>query len=297
MKQILYIFTFLFSYSAFGQTCYVKSKIVDINSNKGIPYSNIWILNKNSGTSSSVNGDFIMETDSNAISTEKLKITAIGYYDTVVNISDIPDEIYLMPREYKIDEIIINPQKKNTLILNPITKKMDKTFWICSNRPSIICRYFKNNEVNTETNFIKSIIVYTEKSIKKHDFNVHVYEYDTINKKPGDELINDNILVTTESKFGFGFTENIIDVSQFNLQFPNSGVLVGLEWIMTKENRYDETISGVKIQYKEKKYGPDFLVTYENENITWMYARGYWFHKEISFSKNICPAISLILTD
>jgi len=297
MKQLLLIFSVLFVFSALGQTSHLDNNVADLHSGKPIPYANIWVLNTDRGTSSSVNGDFILKLDNDFNSSQKLKITAIGYIDTIIDIPEIGDTVFLKPREYNIEEITIYPQMKNSLIVNPINKKTDKTYWICSNSPSIIGRYFKYQDSFDTTSFIDNIIVYTEKSLKKYDFNLHLYEYDTIKHRPGNDLINENILVTTKSKFGFGFTENVIDISRFKLQFPQNGLIVGVEWIMTKENSYDETNFEGNFTYKEKKYGPDFLVTNETENSRFLYQMGRWFSTEIWTSRKFSPAISLVLTD
>ncbi|PTN00998.1 carboxypeptidase-like protein [Mangrovibacterium marinum] len=296
MKQLLFIFSVLLVSCAYGQASYLENNVVDSHSGKPIPYANIWVLNTDRGTSSSVNGDFILKIDNEFKSLKKLKITAIGYFDTIIDISEIRDTIFLKPREYNIEEITIFPQMRNSLIVNPISKKTDKSYWICSNTPSIIGRYFKYQDSFDTTSFIGKIIVYSKKSLRKYDFNLHLYEYDTLNHRPGNDLIKENILVTTESKFGFGFTENVIDISRFKLQFPQNGLIIGLEWIMTKENSYDETSFEGNFTYKEKKYGPDFLVTNETENNRFLYM-GKWFSKEIWSSSKSSPAISLVLTD
>jgi hypothetical protein len=294
MKQLLFLFSVFFVFSAFGQASCFENNVADSHSGKPIPYANIWVLNTDKGTSSSVNGDFILEIDNEFNSVKKLKITAIGYFDTIIDISEIRDTIFLKPREYNIEEITIFPQMKKSLIVNPITKKTDKTYWICSTSPSIIGRYFKYQDSFDTILFIDNIIVYTKKSFRKYDFNLHLYEYDTINHRPGNDLIKENILVTTEAKFGFGFTENVIDISRFKLQFPQNGLIVGLEWIMTKENSCDETNSEGNFTYKEKKYGPDFLVTNETENNRFLYQMGKWFSTEIWYSRKLSPAISIV---
>jgi hypothetical protein len=301
MKTITTIvIAIIISTLSFSQSNFIKGKILNKETKEGVAYTNIWVLNKEIGTSTSKNGEFILYIDSNIIRKEKLKITSVGYNDTTIEIKKIKSEIYLTPRIYEIKEVTVSPNKQNVLIINPIDKKMKLGYLLSSNIPVIFGRYFAFNENYSKTKYIKNIIIYTRKRLKSYNFNVHVYENDLVNLKPGKELINKNIVVTTKSSFGFGYAPNIIDISQYGLSFPDSGVIIGVEWIFANENKYEEDPNldeKSKLEITKKHYGPDFMITYENKPITWQYFMGYWQLLNITPNNTICPAISITLTD
>lgn len=300
MKKIIIIFvSTIIPILSFSQSILLRGRIIDNDSKLGIPFSNIWILNKDIGTSSLESGNFLLLIDSTIFKNEKLKVTAIGYYDTIIELRNYNKTINLQPRCYEIQEVAVYPNKKNTLVVNPIDKKMKLGYMLSSNTPLIMCRLFPYREQYLSNDFISKIMVYTKKSLKKHRFNLHIYEYDTINKKPGKELVNKNIIVSTKPELGFGISQNIIDISQYKIKIPITGLIVGVEWIMNYENLFEEEINEnngkINVKLFEKRYGPDFVITFEKDLIRWSYAKGFW-HQD-TYQKVLTPAISLILTD
>ncbi|MCB9002395.1 MAG: hypothetical protein H6537_10545 [Bacteroidales bacterium] len=316
MKKIIIILaTTIIPLLSFSQSLLLKSRIIDKNSKLGIPFSNIWVLSKDIGTNSLENGDFVLLVDSTILMNEKLKITAIGYYDTIIDIKNIKFPIYLHPRVYKIQEVTVFPNKKNSFVVNPINKKTHLGYMLSSNVPIIMCRYFPYSEQYLKNEFISKIIVYTRKSLRKHKFNIHIYEYDTTTNKPGRELVNKATTVSTKAELGFGISKNVLDLSKNRITYPKTGLVVGVEWIMNYENFFEEEVNekngGINAKFFEKRFGPDFAITYENSPIRWTYDKGFWINDDWikwAYSKKgfqvkgtsliaLTPAISIILTD
>lgn len=297
--KITFVFILLMVLNyAYPQVYYVKSKVLDNDNGKAIKYANIAVLNKMIGASSGDSGDFIVYSEKELLDTDSIRISAIGYFDTVLMIRDLEREIYLNSRQYDIAEVTVTPKKQDAFIVNPIELKVCNSKWSNFGGSFIIARYFPYNDAYSDFKYLDKIIIITEKHIKRFKFNVHIYKYDVVQKIPGEEIVNKNIIVYTEPKFGIGNNIVELDVSNYQLTYPESGLVIGLEWIVINENETeieeDIVIGKKEIRIKEKKFGPSFALYSQRNSLTYGYMKGKWTHLN-DFTHSL--AISLILTD
>jgi hypothetical protein len=95
-------------------------------------------------------------------------------------------------------------------------------------------------------------------------FRIMLYSIDSILGKPNKELLPDTIFVCANS--GNGWCK--VDVSTYNLSFPENGIFASMKWV--PEDDFNE-VSQTECQYLayNKK---------NNENITWYCALGInWY--------------------
>jgi hypothetical protein len=154
--------------------------------------------------------------------------------------------------------------------------------------------------------YLKSMIIYS-RDMHKGKFNLRLYSFDTTHVMPLEELVRQNIVVETKSSLTAKPKPVEIDLSKYNIIFPETGILVCVEWLIIPENRYHVTSSYTDSKKKEVEiwYAPNLAATIDREGYMYQYKKGVWW-KPIKNSKipgyewSECyfnPAISLKLTD
>ena len=111
--SLIIIFGFYF-FSSFSQI--YSGQLFNIDSGQPIPFVNIGIIGKNTGTVSDVEGRFNIELNS-IFDNDTLCISSIGYENIKQLVSDFKDEIgdidlvkiALSPKVYQLNEVIIRP--------------------------------------------------------------------------------------------------------------------------------------------------------------------------------------------
>ena len=106
MKNLLPIIVFFVSNFCF---CQIKAVIFDKETKEKISYVNIWIENENIGTTSNENGEFFIENSKGEI----LVLSSLGYETMKINLKEVPSEIFLIPKSYELDEVIVSTKKES----------------------------------------------------------------------------------------------------------------------------------------------------------------------------------------
>lgn len=303
MKFILLLF-FSIPQLLFGQFT-INGKIVDATNNKAIPYANIWIKNVNIGTTSSENGVFSLTTNK-SVNSNSIIISSIGYYDTIIKIKNLKPVIKLLSKDYEIPKIVVSPRKKEELLLNDLSKVKINGGIMNDTTPQIIGRYFPYELKNSSFRHIKSVIIYSRDS-KKGKANLRIYSFDTSKVESIDELVHSNIIFETKISFSGKAKPLEIDLSDYNLIFPESGVLIGIEWLIIPQNRYKVTTNYTDSKIKKTKimYAPNLGASINKKNNMYIYKEGMWIKPEKGHElpgykySNLYfnPAISLKLSD
>ena len=265
MKRIFYLFI-LISFSIAAQT---KGTVLDEN-NSPIPYANIWIENENSGTTSEENGEFtIKSSDQN----KNLIFSALGFEKKIVKISD-SKQVRLKAVAEEIEEIVIQ-KSKNTIEHEIGNYKKGKInfYYGCWDKPWIIAKFFTYNDTIRQTPFLKKITIMSSSYKKGACFNLRILEGNK-DGTPGNDLLEKNIVVKVKS----GKNNNEIDLSEFNIKFPENGIFVSVEFLIIEENRYD-----IEVSFKDSKkkqimssYQPSIGTVPSDTSSTWRYAIGEW---------------------
>lgn len=267
MKSLFYLF-FTISFSISAQ---IKGIVVDQNNNP-IPYVNIWIENENSGTTSDVSGEFSLELK---FQENNLIFSAVGYEKKIVKISE-SKRVELKVVVNEIEEVVV--VKKKNLIEREIGnyKKGKINFYYgCWDKPWIVAKFFKFNDTIKQTPFIKKLAIMTSSYKKQACFNLRIFEGNN-DGSPGIDLLEKNSVVKVKK----GKNNNEIDLSEFNIKFPENGIFVSVEFLIIEENRYD-----VEVHFKDSKkkqvmssFQPSIGTVPSETSSTWRYAMGKW-HK------------------
>lgn len=291
MKSIFYILL-LFTISISAQT---KGVVVDENNNP-IPYVNIWVENENIGTTSDEKGFFEIK----ATIDKTLVFSSVGF-EIKKLIFKHNDKVVLKSIIYKLDEVVISKRKNDKELEIGDSKKIHHK-QLSGDKPWIYGKLFEYDTIYSETPFIKKITFFTDSEKKGALLKIRIFEFnDSI---PTKDLLNEDLIISVKK----GMEENEIDVSKYNLRFPEKGIVIGLEWMIIEENKYYFEYKDSKTKEKQSMlcYSPSLVINYSDKENAFRYSGGKWFrnklfHKESNekpwYNKVMTPAINLILTN
>ncbi|MFV8356532.1 carboxypeptidase-like regulatory domain-containing protein [Flavobacterium sp. XS1P32] len=272
----------------------IKGIVLD-ESNKPIPYVNIWVENENIGTTSEENGSFSIHVeDQNKV----LIFSALGFETKKVKFSEA-EKVVLKEIAFQLDEVIISKSKSTVEIEIGDSKNINHIYFL-GGVPWIYAKRFNYSNDFSKTPFIKNTIIFTTSEIKNATFKLRIFE---VNKEgaPGLDLLDEDIIVAVKK----GNQENKIDLTKYNLLVPQNGIFIAFEWMIIESNK-------IKLNYKEKNsnknreyitFAPSIVCNPVELENTFEYRGGKWTQSKINIRegkykhKVTEPAINLTLTN
>ena len=225
-KHLVYLITIFSTQLIFSQ---IKGKIIDPN-NTPIPYVNIAVENEAIGTTSEENGEFLI----NLKNTNKtLVFSAIGYEVTKLKATEV-GTVILKPTTYIINEVVIakrfeTKEKEIGTTNSVISQAFD-------NGPRIDVKFFPYTTDYKKTKYIKQIIINTDSKIETAICKIHLYSVSP-NGFPSEPLVDKDFIVTIKQ----GLKKTRLDVTQFNLRMPKTGLFIGFEKLIITRNKLEKT--------------------------------------------------------
>ena len=212
-----------FSLSLVGQ--HKKITIQDINNKQAIPYVSVIFKDTLTGMYANEKGEF-----SCSIS-KSVKLTCIGYKDTVINISNNPSVVYMKPVIYVLDAIKIMPSNKEYTFGFFHLPARESVHFV-GNAGCEYALYIPNTE--NRNLVIKKIVIGAQehKKLRVNDedthsvFRVNIYKVKSSHKIG--ELIN-----TQQLLYGSKILKEktVLDISHLGLTLPPEGVFVSIEYL------------------------------------------------------------------
>ena len=208
--------------------------ILDEKTNEPLPYVNIGILNREIGTVSDIEGNFNLQLKKEFVN-DTIRISSIGYRPIEIIVNNIKQKnepllIKLEEQISELNEVIITAKgfKKKTLGNKTESKFMSTGFSYdqLGAEMGIKINIRKNPTFVDAFNFNISYNRLSSKSVFRVNF------YTIKNKKPFENILRENILVTIEPKETGKIT---VDLSPFDIVLDND-VIVTLEWLETEGN-------------------------------------------------------------
>lgn len=289
------LFFNLFFWVSIGISAQTKGVVVDEN-NKPIPYVNIWVENENIGTTSDENGAFKINTSQDKI----LVFSSVGFEQKKTTIKE-GENVVLKASVYKLQEVVISKRKLDKEIEIGNAERIHHR-QLSGDKPWIYGKLFEQDTIYKKTPFLKKIVFYSDSDIKDAKLKIRIFDFnDTI---PTNDLLSEDLIVKVKK----GMRKNVIDVSQYNIRFPEKGIVIGLEWMIIQENRSDFEYKDSKTKklVKQEDYAPSLVVNYAEKENAFTYSKGKWTRSKIFitaqndrpwFNKVMLPAINLILTN
>ena len=276
----------------------VKGVVKDSISGTPIPYATIFIENENTGTTTEIDGSFILDVKED----KKLIISSLGYHLKKTSINN--ETIFLKPKIIELNEVFIEKPKNNKQLEIGKTNTT-KVRHISGEESWINSKYFQYDTIYKNTKFISKIIFFTKSKVKNAKFKLRLYN---INQEgfPGSDILSEDVIVTVKK----GNHKTVIDISSHHILFPKTGFFVGYEILKIESNKYDFKYS----EYNSTKtitkvyFAPSFECNLSDEENTFIFYNGKWqkrtrWHNNETGSlkkfnnKIIEPSIRVILTN
>lgn len=285
MKYTYLFILWLFSVTAYSQNPnLLKGKVVN-SKKEAIPYANIVEFHRSFGTAANMHGEFYLSQPTEVLDTSFLRISALGYRDTVVSAAMLSKN-----PEVTLSETLI------TLSEFAVTDKIGERYKLgVLNRCRVLCGGFNSVDINSQDGIliendkgmplkINEVKVYVKKEGKPEaPFRLRVYEYDTITGLPGKDILLEQKIKSA----GKGGKWVSFDLSKEHIYIPESGVVVAVEWILTDENYYYQ-------RGEDINYGVVLGVGYFDKQMGYQknYKTGWWKNKFFEDAKKFpAPAI------
>lgn len=290
MKQLAVFFLF-FATNALAQKGIVKDSLTG----NPIAYVSIWVENENIGITSEENGEFHIGTNDK---NKNLIFSALGYQKKTCKVSE-SQQVRLSPSAYELDEVAINNKKeKKQLEIGKTKNAIAEAF---DNGPRMDAKFFPYYPEYKKTRWIKKAIILTDSRIDDATIKLHLYTVDE-NGYPGEELLSKDYIVTIKK----GVTRSEIDLSDFSLEMPKTGIFVVFEKLLIKKNRVEKTLTNFNTNTTKVQvtYSPLVLYNAVEREFLFSYSGGRWMKRTkeeinpFSASKTVYePSVTLVLTD
>jgi hypothetical protein len=269
MRKLLTITFIVISNFCFSQ---LKSVIIDSETKEKIPYVNVWVENENIGTTSNEKGEFELKVNT----TKSILFSAIGFETKKISSDSIKNIVELKPQITELNEVVINSKKlTQEIVIGEFKKSKINTYFACGINPWITARFFKHNKDKYgKTPFLKKIRLLTKSDVENSKFNIRLYSVNE-NGEPENYIYEKNIIGIAEK--GKKTTE--IDISNLNIEFPENGFFIAIEWLIIEENKYEfeHTIKGSSKKLKIISYEPAIgIIPAETDENSWTFNQGKW---------------------
>ncbi|MDI9256102.1 carboxypeptidase-like regulatory domain-containing protein [Flavobacterium sedimenticola] len=285
--------TLLFIFFSISLSAQIRGVVKDSLTGQPISYVNIWVENENIATTTEEDGTFTIST----IGTKNLIFSALGYEKKIQKAAE-STVVALRAKTFDLDEVVISNSIETKQITIGLTQNTVAQAF--DNGPRMDVKFFPYQPSYKKTKYIKKVTLYTDSRIEGATIKLRFFKADE-HGFPGVEMLQKDLIVTVKT----GTKSNKIDLSDYHLVMPKTGLFVGFEKLMIEKNKKEKTIVDANTQTTtiQKTYYPLVLYNYVERDALFTYSGGKW-NKQVSENnansgkiKVYEPAINLILTN
>jgi hypothetical protein len=225
------------------------------------------------GTIANNSGFFELSVNSQSQNADTVVFSYLGYDKRKLSVADflgLENKIVsIKSSNISLGEVVVMPPKYKTIEFGIFDKKPDskQVTNVFNNR---IGNYIDNKK--HQIGWIKSVSFYIDaEGHPETPFRVRIYDLNKKEKCPGNDILNQNLIVSAK-EFGW-FT---VDLTNYNVQFPIDGMFVVMEWINSGDKYFYEkempkrSENGETEKVVRKFYGQAIgSVIKQPEMITW----------------------------
>lgn len=202
----------------------IKGVVIN-SSGVALPYTNIVSIKNNIGTITNEKGEFEIATIAN---TDSIKISNVAFIPRVLAVKDLHlgEKIILTDSIKKLEDVIIRNfnRFKNLQTIGFLNYPDNGEFKLL---PGNQLATFIANNFQRE-GWIKGVYFKVKDFGKcKNSIRIRLLKVDTTEFKPGTDLLNENIILSTDVLK----KTNYIDLSDYKIILPKEGVFIVIEWI------------------------------------------------------------------
>lgn len=259
-----------------------------------ISYVSVWVENENIGTTSEENGEYNINTNNKH---KNLIFSVLGYEKKVVKASDA-GSVLMSPSSFELNEVFIANKKESRQLEIGKIKKLAEAF---DKGPRLDAKFFPYLPEYHKTKWIQKVTILTDSRIDNSTIKLHLYEVGE-NGYPGKELLAKDFIISIER----GIHENKIDLSEFNLEMPETGIFVAFERLIIERNKLEKKITDYNSNITKTviTYSPLVLYNPVERDFVFSFSGGRWIKQtreelnKISTTKTVYePSITLILSN
>jgi len=284
-----------------AQEVLFEGHVYDNNSKDPIPYVNLSFLNTLKGTSTDEEGHFFLDIPTPYLE-KQVHISSLGYKDTIIDAKMLyaAKRFSMVEESFELDEVVVSQKLGNSDVLNPISSYSLTSGFSSSATPWVLALYFPN--IGAQKKYVDKVTIFLKKNENFNrasaKFRLRIYDVDQVTKKPSADLLRKSIVLEHDVNKEYVS----IDLSAINIEVPQAGIYIGLEWLFVASNWYIQNelhpITNKKVP--EDRFAPTFRGVYtKNQNFKVMiYGMGEWTDFKVrsrNNSKNFVPAVSLKL--
>jgi hypothetical protein len=240
MKKLLAILILLTSYDpGFCQITTITGVVRDLKNNELVPYVNIGIANKSTGTVSDINGQFKLELNETITIKDTVLFSYVGYETTKLPISEFLNQkrtIYLEPKAVELKEVLISSKiiKRTPRIIGKSSKGLGFTHF----------NFYTYNEKDVDDRLSKEVgmkfQIGRNCQIKDLNFNIsgndfkhlkfRVHFYRVENGYPTELIVEKNIVFEVNNNFT-GWYQLNLEPFDIYLDEKDKQVAVTIQWL------------------------------------------------------------------
>jgi hypothetical protein len=262
-KYIFYTFLFLASKSLTAQSI---SGYVISESGEGIPFSNIFLRERNIGIISDINGHYRLPIDFLEETSDTLIFSSLGYNAVRIPVALFAEkvaagntDIVLTANYVLLSEVVVTPGNNRLREYGMFQLRSSNFFLI--GRPAFRVMAFVEN-----TDSLNKIIQTVNVRIRRDNNDtqkLRVFFYQkTENGFQNINVADEDIFITD-----FSSSRIRLDVSMHHILFPKEGIFVGVEWIGAEN----------VIQNRREMFGLSVRTTSrDNRRNTWVFENETW---------------------
>ena len=215
------------------QSLTITGKVVD-EKNRPIPYVNIGVPEKNVGTLSDPDGTFTITLPPELLD-DSLHFSSVGFDPQQIAIRNAPRDliIHLHSSDIMLREVTVEAKHLRT--------KIARLGWMGGKDGILPLDTIQGGGAVALLVEAPGQPVYVEKLQVRLMYNsrdtltlrLHLYDYDSLHHRPGDELLTNEILLRENKKFGW----LRFDLSAYSIVVSRKKFFVAFEWIDDQQTR------------------------------------------------------------
>ncbi len=252
-----------------AQDAKITGRIVDDKTKEPIPFASIGLKEEQTGALTNEYGFFQMAMPQKNPQ-DSLMVVALGYKRKSVlvkpgiKVQDMIVEVTKRAVELKNVQVTSSGKIKN---LDLGSRSSAPGEGMIQGMPGSQYAFFVKNEKNKTLGNVRTVSFYIgENGFPREPFRVRLYKADGNYNSPNTDLLTENIVVSAP-KGGEWYT---IDLTEYNIEAPEEGFFVAMEWIVSGDNFYS-----VNFMDNYTPYGQILKPTFEyKEALTWNYTMG-----------------------
>lgn len=292
IKSVIVIFVLSISFGLVNALT-IKSTILNAKTKECLVYANVMVSNISKGTSTDEGGTFILNLDESLLDSI-LIISHVGFKTKRMTVRGLGGVIYLEPKEYELNEVVVAVGKKpKTLFLNRIKKKKcmlrystvpfgggDYFIPIKPDEPQVESIYFPCDSLHFNKQLLSASFYFNNLEDTLSIVRIRIFDVDK-HGYPQHDILNQSLLIDVR-----GDRDQLVnvDLEKYGLVMPQEGLFIGCESLIIPENTSqlsDGQGKSVKVIVPHL-----YLIAQESRMGYFFYSQGKWIKSKYWYVVN-----------